>query len=252
MNNYTHEVVHRTAESLWRTDGYLSSVRADQNPLERKAKIATYKMIGGMIIGRLEDHLQAEFLISGGEQLVFAVYEPEPIALKVLTRSMGGRKKMLEKQTAELQRITDKSKEYLGPQWIDTVFYTSSLPVSLGGRAILSTQPLINPIHSFEKSKDVADSAVEYDYTDRFTRLLSNIDALYKEWGLLPDLRGANNIVLAADSGQNELQVVDTIPETPEKLKKTLGEQQEIIRHWRGAALSFATKQTVFQRPAVR
>jgi len=251
MNSYTHEVIHRSVESLWRTDQYLTGVRADQNPLERKAKIATYRMLGGMIIGHLEDHLQAEFLISGGEQLVFTIKEPEPVALKVLTRSMGGRKKALEAQAAELQRISDKSKEYLGPQWIDTVFYTASLPISLGGRAILSTQPLINPIHSFERSMDVADSALEYGYIDRFTRLLGNMDALYQEWGLLPDLRGSNNIVLASDLGRNELQVLDTIPETPEKLKETLHEQEKIINHWRQIASSLSIEQNAFPRSLV-
>ncbi len=63
---------------------------------------------------------------------------------------------------------------------------------------------------------------LEHENTPAFTAelgsLTNRIRALEDNTGLLPDLLGPNNIMLVAADQQPKIQIVDTIPDTPEKL----------------------------------
>lgn len=250
MNQKTYKLLVRSAESRRLSWGEMLDVRSTQAYPLRLGKVSFYKTIGNLIGSSLEDHFEAEFLSSGGEQIVLKTDSPEPIVTKVIIDTMGLSPTEAEARATKHQRLSDKCGEYMEDQWTDTVYYASSLPKILGGQAVVAVQPFLKPELSFASAEEVSNYSADEAYANRFRTLVARLRNLHIDWGMLPDIGGPGNIVLnnQENNGPN-LQIIDTIPKTGTQHTivdtdgtATLRVQQQILEDW-GAGLVDVTEQ---------
>ncbi|MEX2007078.1 MAG: hypothetical protein WD877_02870 [Candidatus Saccharimonadales bacterium] len=226
----THRLVTYSAEA--RRVGYKELKRQRQNqPLPLQiGKAALYMALSRPVINILQNHYGGdyEFIGNGGEQLVFKSDKSQEV-LKLIISTAGSTKAEAEQQAEYFQALSDSCQSYLGERWVDTRFRVVSLPF-VKKYSVASLQPLIKPERSFLTAEEVTDFADTIGRANELDELVTDIQHMHAGSGVYPDLLGPGNVVLTRGLGFGErLKILDTIPETPDKLLTPL-EDAEITR----------------------
>jgi hypothetical protein len=195
--------------------------RSSQPLARRLGKVGLYKTVGRILsdltVGDYMDN--PDYIDGGSEQLVFKKEGGNEVS-KILVSTVGSSSFEAHRLAQEFQALSDSAQFHLGEFWTDTEFAPVAMPTKLGRYAVAASQPLIpvetnfpGPLEMYTYRNDDA------EYINQQKELLARIRSMYRATGMLPDLLGGGNVVTAAGpSGDEVLKVIDTIPETPQKL----------------------------------
>lgn len=215
MNETKNRVVKFSIEAQRSSTAEMLAYRQHRNLALRLALVGAYKAMGKVVVPALGRHVGGKYLDSGFEQVAFRTGDGEVI--KIIIDTIGSSSEDVDYLAERQQRLSNQVQSYLGGNWLETEFYTTKLPRAFGGFAVAAVQPEITPIASFKVPAAVPAYSREGWYRGIVGRLSEDIDGLYKETGMYPDLFGAGNVVLE-DLLEPTLKLVDTLPQTPDLL----------------------------------
>lgn len=252
MNDIKSKAIRFSAEAHLIPFREMVSQRDDHHPLLALSLVGAYKVISKGLIPAIGHSLKGTYKNAGYEQIVYDIGNGE--LAKVMLASIGSTSEASEEMSAKTQALSDKAKQYLGEYWMDTTFYPAKLPRYLGGYVVVAVQADARPAKSFNTPQEVIDYSDDEDYLGGIARLAGKIEDLNSATGMYPDLFGSGNVVLAENG--SDLLIVDTIPETPQKLEASFAEglkrrdvHREVVARW-GLYTKSVIELTQFPEPA--
>ena len=178
------------------------------------AVVGISKVLAAPVVNTFTRHFNSEFVGSGSEQLVMRRSLGQII--KLLKPTFGSSLEQAGEQSHRYQNLSDTAGWYLGDKWLETEFYPVKLPKIIGGYAVAAGQPEIQAIKSFKEPEDLLGHSTSEDFLTQVSDLVYRIRSFNTQTGMYPDLFGDGNVLIDAD---NNIRIVDTIPETPDKLE---------------------------------
>lgn len=215
MNKTKNRVIKFSIEAQRTSAAEMLAQRQHRNAILRLALVGAYRAVGRAVIPALGRHLDGSYLSSGFEQVAFRTGGGE--VTKILIDTIGSSSEDARGIAEHHQKLSDRVQSYLGAHWLETEFYATNLPRAFGGFAVAAIQPEISPIVKFETPAAVPEYSQEGWYRDVVGNLSQDIEGLYEETGMYPDLFGPGNVVLENHQRPN-LRFVDTLPQTPDRL----------------------------------
>lgn len=237
MNATKKRIIQFSIEAERASMAEMRSYRQHRNAVLRLALVGAYKAMGKVVVPALGRHLDGKYLGSGFEQVAFRTGNGE--VTKIIIDSIGSSSEDAAHLARRQQSLSNEVQSYLGSNWLETEFYATKLPKAFGGFAVAAVQPEIRPVAKFETPAAVPAYSPQGWYRDMVGRLSQDIDDLYQETGMYPDLFGAGNVVLE-DPNQPALKFVDTLPQTPDALDRVTDDglstrrkaHAEVIKSW--------------------
>ena len=237
MNNIKNRVIGFSIEAQRFSTAEMLAARQDHHPTLRLALVGAYKAIGKVIVPAMGRQVGGKYFASGFEQLAFRNTDGDII--KLLYNTIGSSEEEAQNAAQKYQQLSDQAQVHLGDHWVETTFYPTSLPKLVGGFAVAAVQPEITPVARFESPSEVSTYSTEPWYRHLVGGFSDRINSFYVETGLYPDLLGTGNVLLAG-SPNLTLKIVDTLPETPDKLDWTSADDlltrrevhADLVRSW--------------------
>jgi hypothetical protein len=198
---------------------------------QQMCRIAYHRTVGKAMLDALGKRIDArEFIGMGNDQLVFKSRNGK-VAKKLFFNTLGSSEPEAHSLSSHYGFLHNQAAPTMGDFYIETQFDVVKMPTIIGNFAVIASQPFI------KSKKDFGDiSAIwEHNSTEEFVShqwdLLERTKNLYQKTGMFPDLFGQGNIALVSEGANTDnLRFVDTIPETPEQLKRPMWNDESRTR----------------------
>jgi hypothetical protein len=199
MTTLNQRLLSRAAEAQLLPLAEFKARRPDQCMAEVLGKRALYKTVGLGNMRQLEKRIGAEIVAFGHEQLVFRANnddEDQEVVIKLLLRSLGLPQAELEPLVRRCSEEFSIAAEEMRDSWVDTHFYTTDLPRTIGSRAIMAVQPLVRPLISFKSVDDVYTHFIGASDRSSLSNFIGVASSFYENAGMYPDIFGVGNLML--------------------------------------------------------
>lgn len=225
LEKYYSRAVAMSAEARQRTTREMWHVRSKMPIFKRLGKTGVgfafhSERLQGAVIRRIASQVGAQAVIGHGcEQIVIPDGDN---VIKFLFNHIYPEVNRAEAEAEKMQQVTDLCESHLGTYWLPTRYEATRLIGSDSYGVIARQERLIDPYLYF--------SAYNVEPTPETRELAAEISAFRADKGFYPDLIGARNIALRADTGR--LCQIDTIPVSGDELTKILlGTSMTVDQH---------------------
>jgi hypothetical protein len=229
MDNKLNQFAHFSAEGRRLSWADMLEQRRGQMLPVQLGKVAIYKAAGNILPRFLARQLgNYRFVGLGGEQVVFQDRDSDHV-LKILRSTIGADEEEVSVWAADYQRQSDEAKKHLGHHWLETNFYTLELPFLKRRYAVACTQPSVTPEATFSEMQDLTLYEASEGYVQEVIDFYDSVCSYRQTTGLYPDLF-PHNIALTRLDGQPRLQIIDTIPLSPERLSNLMPDGRTLVQ----------------------